>query len=41
VPPKPFIRPAVVTTTPQQAAAFYSGIQRGLAAAIQKFQKTA
>lgn len=36
VPAKPFIRPAVTTTTQQQAQGFYKGIARGFAAAVKK-----
>jgi hypothetical protein len=36
VPAKPFIRPAVVTTTQQQADGFYRGIERGWNKAVNK-----
>lgn len=39
VPPKPFIRPAVLTTSAQQSEGFYRGIERGFSAAVRREER--
>jgi len=41
VPPKPFLRPALMTTQSEQAAGFFKGIERGFTKAVTKATKNA